>query len=179
MQLADLDQFSVGGFPSDYPGNFRTFYSPVDDVHGALLAVVQSAQHSVSTAMYGFDDDELSAVLLDKLRASVSVMLTLDSSQAGGAHEKALLAAWRDPAVNTPNSSIVSVGRSEKGSIMHQKQVVVDLRFVISGSTNWSDGGESKQDNQLTVIDSRAEASLLTARILAIHLNQLAKAATT
>ena len=174
MRLSDLNGFKTGGFSSDYDPNFRTFYSPVDDVHGALKATLSSATQSLIVAMYGFDDDELSAILLDKLKSEgVTVQLTLDSSQAGGVHEKTLLTAWLDPTVDTPNSSIVSIGRSEKGAIQHQKGVVIDSRFVISGSTNWSGGGETKQDNQCTILDSRPEAAALRHRIDAIHLNQL------
>ena len=174
MELSDLDPFKTGGFPPDYPAYWRTFYSPVDNVHGALRAVVRSAQHSLTIAMYGYDDDELHQIILEKMATDgLVVQITLDSSQAGGKHEKSLISCWLDPETGTPNTSVVSIGRSERGAIQHQKGVVVDGRFVISGSTNWSDGGETKQDNQLTIIDSRAEAFALTHRIDQIHLNQL------
>jgi phosphatidylserine/phosphatidylglycerophosphate/cardiolipin synthase-like enzyme len=177
ISIAELAQFKALAV-ADYPPDRWTFYSPVDDVHGALKAVLASAQHKIIVAVYGFDDEELSAILLDKMRSDhVTVQLTLDSSQAGGAHEKAVLAAWLDPSIDTPGTSVVSVGRSERGAIMHQKMVVVDGRLVVKGSTNWSDGGEGKQDNECTVSDSRAEAFEAEQRIDRIHLWQLQKAA--
>lgn len=170
MKPTDLDRFKTGGFPDDYPPNLRTFYSPVDDVHGALLAVVSSARQSLVLGMYGFDDDELADTIRRKLTSEhVFVLLTLDSSQAGGVHEKALLARENYP------RSIVAVGRSEKGAIMHLKELVVDGRIVVKGSTNWSTGGESKQDNELTVVFDRAEAAAARTRIDAIHASMLAK----
>ncbi|MEA5453315.1 phospholipase D-like domain-containing protein [Sinomonas sp. JGH33] len=119
-------------------------YSPIDDVHGALVDVLKGAQHSVVVAMYGFDDDELADIILAHMKdPNVFVQLTLDRSQAGGVHEKLILQKF-------PNSR-VAIGTSEKGAIMHRKMAVVDGEWLIGGSTNWSDSGETKQDNELTI----------------------------
>ncbi len=167
-----LDHYKLSPFVPGYPASARTFYSPVDDVHGALKALLSSAQKSLVVAMYGFDDDELAAVLLAKMRAEhVYVQLTLDSSQAGGAHEKALLASSGFPATS------IAVGRSQKGAIMHLKMVIIDGVIVVNGSTNWSTGGETLQDNQLSVISDAYVAAEARARVDAIHANILSKAA--
>lgn len=170
--LSVLDQFAAVPFPPDQPVDRRTFYAPVDDVHGALVYVIESAQRSIVVAMYGFDDDELAAAILSKLRdAGVYVQLTLDSSQAGGVHERTLLTEYPFPA------STVAVGRSERGAIMHLKTVVIDGTIVVRGSTNWSAGGETLQDNELTVEASASSAAVATARIGAIHANMINRAA--
>ena len=170
MIPSDLDRFKAGGFPADYPATWRTFYAGTDDVHGVLLAVIKSAQTSLACAMYGFDDDELADAIEEKLTDEhVQVTLTLDSSQAGGVHERKILARENYPA------SIVAVGRSEHGAIMHLKQAVVDGLIVVTGSTNWSDSGENLQSNQLTVLFDRAEAHLARVRIDKIHAAMLAK----
>jgi phosphatidylserine/phosphatidylglycerophosphate/cardiolipin synthase-like enzyme len=101
---------------------------------------------------------------------SVSVSLTFDSSQASGVHERKLLAG-----VNYPATSI-AVGRSERGAIMHMKCIVVD-DIRISGSTNWSSGGESLQDNELTIISNALIANEAAGRIAEIHAWMLARAA--
>lgn len=170
--LTVLDKFKAEPFPPGYPTSHRSFYSPVDDVHGALLAVLGAARKSLVIAMYGFDDDDLATLITEKLNnEGVFVQLTLDSSQAGGVHEKAILARESYP------SSMVAVGRSEKGAIMHMKECIVDGVVLVNGSTNWSGGGESKQDNQLTVISDAYVCAEARARIDAIHANMVAKAA--
>jgi phosphatidylserine/phosphatidylglycerophosphate/cardiolipin synthase-like enzyme len=169
--LAVLDQFKAGvPFPPGYPKTHRTLYSPVDDVHGALVYLLKAAQKSLVVAMYGFDDQDLADALREKLAAEhCFVQFTLDSSQAGGVHERTLLAAEQYPA------SSIAVGRSERGAIMHMKMVIIDGVITVTGSTNWSTGGETLQDNQMTVVADPYVAADARARIDAIHANMLTK----
>lgn len=169
--LAVLDRFKASPFPPGYPDTHRSFYSPVDDVHGALKYLLGSATKSLVVAMFGFDDPELAEILRTKLiQEHLYVQLTLDSSQAGGVHERQLLADNKYPA------SSVATGRSEHGAIMHMKECIIDGVFLVTGSTNWSIGAETKQDNQLTVVADPYVCAEARARIDCIHANMIAKA---
>ena len=65
--LSDLDKFKSTPFSAQYPADLRTFYSPVDEVHDVLLAVIGAASRSVVLSMYGYDDDELDSALQQKV----------------------------------------------------------------------------------------------------------------
>src|ERR1700722_1313316 len=104
----------AGRFLDGYPADVRTFYSPVDDVHGVLVALLSSAQKSLVLNMYGYDDDELNDIILQKLTDDhLYVQMSLDKSQAGGVHEKELLAKWQNNLIG--NS--IAIGESTKGAI--------------------------------------------------------------
>jgi phosphatidylserine/phosphatidylglycerophosphate/cardiolipin synthase-like enzyme len=164
--LTLLDKHKAVAFPPGYPESARTFYSPVDDVPGALLDLLQSASKSLIVAMYGYDDKQLNSAIQQQLNSQhIYVQLSLDSTQAGDAVEKGVLATWSNDAIG--NS--IAIGHSEKDAIMHLKMVIIDGLDVVTGSTNWSTSGETRQDNQLTVIRDAIVAAEARARVDIIH----------
>jgi len=170
--LAELDQFKLTPFVAGYPTSTRNFYSPVDKVHDALTALISSASYSLVLAIYGYDDDQLDQVIHAKLAVEhIYVQMSLDSTQAGGVHEKALLAKWN----NTGVGNSIAIGHSERGAIMHLKLVIIDGLDVITGSTNWSTSGESRQDNELSVTRNALVAAEARARVDVIHDDMLSQ----
>jgi len=138
-----------GRFLDGYPDDQRTFFSPRDNVHSLLVALLGSAQHSIVVNMFGYDDDELNNIIQAKLAdEKVYVQMSLDRSQATGAHEKQILAKWGNDAFG---NSIAIGTSSVHNAISHLKIVIVDGVYTVKGSTNWSLSGEEQQDNELTL----------------------------
>lgn len=158
-----------GAVPKGYPSEWRAFYSPVDDAHGAMLELVRSATQSLTVCMFAFTDAELAAAVAAKIAdPNVAVQITLDSNEA--VYEASTLAAW----ASAPATKLVVLTHSEKNAYMHLKMLIVDGVWLLTGSTNATQSGEYKQDNVLIVARNRLVAAEAQARADAIHAYGLA-----
>ena len=120
----DLARYKAEGrFLDGYPDDQRTFFAPRDDIHGLLAALLGSARHSIVVNMFGYDDDQLNQIIQGKLAdEKVYVQMSLDRSQASGAHEKQILARWANDAFG---NSIAIGTSSVHNAISHLKIVIV------------------------------------------------------
>ncbi len=183
--LEDLACFTKEGtFASNASRDFHLFYVGRDDVHGILKYLLSRATTSLYLNMFGYDDEELNDECMRCARdRSITTVITLDQSQAGGVHEKAILKAdfHRDPvAFNTH----VVIGQSATHQISHTKGGVLDGRVGFEGSTNWSAAGEGTfvvrgrpggpgykaQNNTLAVFTDPDTIARFTAELVAEHL---------
>jgi hypothetical protein len=141
--LPDLAQFTKeASYSTIASKDVHLFYVGRDDVHDILKYILSRVTISLYLNMFGFDDSELNNILMQKaLNPAVTMLITLDKSQASGVHEKALLAA--DQAFNLAayNTHFV-IGQSATHQITHTKGFVADGRVAAEGSTNWSSSGE-------------------------------------
>ena len=152
FDLRDLQQYTrEKAYSTNASADFHLFYVGRDDVHDILKHVLSRVSVSLYLNMFGYDDDELNDIIIAKaMDPQITVLIPLDLSQAGGVHEKKLLAsdAARDPSAF--NTHIVSgaqmarfvIGQSATRQISHTKGFVADGRVGGEGSTNWSTSGE-------------------------------------
>lgn len=177
--LADLAKYrpeGEGSIPTD--ADHFLFYVGRDDVHGILMDLFGRVSRSVYLNMFGYDDDDLNALLMGLAEnPGVQVTVTLDKSQSGGVHEKAILSsdAAKDPAAY---SSSFAIGQSATHQISHTKGGCLDGLVGFEGSTNWSASGEGtipvkgsrkSQNNTLMVFLDRRTISDFTAELVAEH----------
>lgn len=143
FSLTDLAQYTKEkGYSPNASKDFHLFYVGRDDVHEVLKHVLSKVTVSLYMNMFGYDDDELNDVIMGLIHdPSITVVITLDKSQAGGVHERKLLEsdAAKDPVGF--NTHFV-VGNSATHQISHTKGFVADGKVGAEGSTNWSTSGE-------------------------------------
>ena len=143
FQLSDLAQYTrEKSYSSNASSDFHLYFVGRDDVHEILKYVLSRTQVSLYLNMFGYDDDELNDVVMQKvLDSHITVLITLDKSQSGGKHEKQLLDLDRQHALAAFGTHF-TVGQSLTHQISHTKVFVIDGKVGAEGSTNWSASGE-------------------------------------
>jgi hypothetical protein len=141
--LTDLATFTKEKtFSPDASKDVHLFFVGRDDVHELLKYILSRVTVSLYLNMFGFDDDELNNIIMQQcLDPTITVLITLDQSQAGGVHEKALIEADQKYNLAAFNTHFV-IGQSLTHQISHTKGFVADGKVACEGSTNWSSSGE-------------------------------------
>lgn len=143
QRLAELGVYTPEGKLTPGYGSGYLFFVGRDDVHGILKYLINLEQLTFKMNMFGYDDDELNALIMSKIKdPNVHVQISLDKSQAGGVHEKKLILADQttDP-VDFSNSFVIL--QSATHQISHTKGgVLLGQGIYFEGSTNWSNSGE-------------------------------------
>lgn len=145
----------------------RVTYSNPQSLVPIDLATVATATHSLDIAAYAFVAPELIAAVLGRAAAGVAVRLYLDRTELEAeARGDALLSKSPLHALlNVPN---VSIKVKSSSVLMHLKSYHVDSTLVRDGSANFSDPGEEKQDNSLTLDDDPATVATFVAKFEAM-----------
>lgn len=142
-QLAIFGQYTPEGKLTPGYGDSYLFFVGRDDVHSILLYLIQHEKLSFKMNMFGYDDPELNDAIIALFKdPSIHIQISLDKSQAGGVHEKQLIAAdeAQDP-IEFANS--FTILQSATHQISHTKGgVLASQALYFEGSTNWSIGGE-------------------------------------
>ena len=186
FDLTDLARYTAeGSYSANASRDFHLFFIGRDDVHDVLKHVLSRVSVSLYLNMFGYDDEELNDILMAKAKdPSVTMLITLDKSQAGGVHEKQLLDADRalDGGLAAFNTHFV-IGQSATHQISHTKGFVADSKVGGEGSTNWSTAGEGTfvvhgaaggagfkaQNNTQTIFTDPDAVSRFQAQLIAEH----------
>jgi hypothetical protein len=190
FSLTDLAQYTKENtFSADASKDVHLFYVGRDDVHDILKHMLSRVTISLYLNMFGFDDSELNNILMQKaLNPAITMLITLDKSQAGGVHEKALLEADAKYNLAAYGTHFV-IGQSETHQISHTKGFVADGKVAAEGSTNWSSAGEGTfvvtghpggpgykaQNNTQSVITDRDTIIRFQTELIAEHMTAQAQ----
>jgi len=126
------------------------FTSEDHAIEEAIIPLVNKATSSIRFLAFSFTDYPLAAAMIARSQAGVDV---------AGVYEK--VGSDTDAAeLKTFYCAHVPVRRDGNPSFMHNKVIVVDERYIITGSLNFSTNAETSNDENVIIIDNPDIAKL-------------------
>jgi phosphatidylserine/phosphatidylglycerophosphate/cardiolipin synthase-like enzyme len=125
---------------------------------GAADSVIQAlnrAQKTIHVAMYSLTHAGIVDALLAAKRRGVDVALKTDKIESAGKTQAAMIAKLQ--AVG------VSVEVSEQARLLHHKFAVIDERYVVTGSYNWTDNAERRNRENMVILECPEMAQVFSA----------------
>jgi len=121
----------------------EVYFSPDDGTAARLLALIHEAQESIYFLVYSFTSEELAGALIEQARAGLHVAGVIERSQAlsnyGSQLERLRQAGVEVRLDGNPRS-------------MHHKVLILDEEVVVTGSYNFSNSAETKNDENTLII---------------------------
>ena len=130
----------------------QIYFSPEDHVLDHMIPVVSNATSSIRFMAFSFTDYPLAKAMIDRASAGVNVAGIYEKvgSDAQGSEMPTFLCAK------------VPVRQDGNPKFLHDKVIIVDNRFVISGSFNFSSNATENNDENVIIIDNPTIANLYT-----------------
>jgi phosphatidylserine/phosphatidylglycerophosphate/cardiolipin synthase-like enzyme len=134
----DQQSITINGTP------IQVYFSAEDDVLNHIIPIVESAQSNIRFLAFSFTDYPLAKAMIDRAAAGADVAGVFE--KVGSETEAAEL--------RTLYCAKVPVRQDGNPSFLHHKLVIVDNRYVITGSLNFSTNADTSNDENAIVIDN-------------------------
>jgi phosphatidylserine/phosphatidylglycerophosphate/cardiolipin synthase-like enzyme len=125
-----------------------TCFSPWGHCDQVLISWIKSAARSLDAAVYGLTDPEIARALIQAHQRGVRIRLIRDRTQSKGRGDVTrILTAAQVP---------VRIQQGSGGGIQHNKFLIIDSTYVLTGSFNWTLNASHKNDENFIVVDDQA-----------------------
>ena len=126
------------------------FTSEDPALEDAIIPIVNSATRTIRFLAFSFTDYPLANAMIIRSQNGVNVAGVFDKTQSGG----------QGVELGTLLCAHVPVRQDGNPQFMHNKIIVVDERYVITGSLNYSTSAETSNDENVIIIDNPDIAKL-------------------
>ena len=116
----------------------------------AIIPIVNSATRTIRFLAFSYTDFPLADAMIKRSQNGVDVAGVFDKTQSGG----------QGAEIGTLLCAQVPVRQDGNPQFMHNKTIVVDERYVITGSLNYSTSAETSNDENVIIIDNPDIAKL-------------------
>ncbi len=114
-----------------------------------MVSWINSATSTLDGAIYGLTDENIAQAFIRAQDRGVTVRLIQDRSQASGSR------TIRERLAR--EGITVRLRRGSRGGLQHNKFLVIDAKYVITGSFNWTRSASRHNDENFVVLDDGAD----------------------
>ena len=118
------------------------------DVQNRILTALDNARVSIRVSMAWFTNETLFNKLVEKHNAGIDVQCAIFDDGVNKKH-----------GVNIDLIPNVKLRRGKRGGLMHDKFCIIDNQVVITGSYNWTNNAEFRNDENVTVENDPEQAT--------------------
>lgn len=130
----------------------QLYFAPSPKICPALCAFLRSARSSVDVCSFDIKLEPVADALIELRNRNIPVRVVTDTDYL------------KNDAIGRLSRAGIPIVSDRKNSLMHNKFIVVDSRYVWTGSYNLTDNGTWKNDNNAIVIESPSVAAGYKAR---------------
>jgi phosphatidylserine/phosphatidylglycerophosphate/cardiolipin synthase-like enzyme len=138
----------------------EVYFSPQDGTRATIQSVINSAQESIYFMAYSFTSDALAEALIERAEAGVTVAGVFDIDQ----YHSNLGTEF-----DTLSNAGIDVRLDGNPRLMHHKVIIIDEQIVITGSYNFSNNAEYKNDENTLIIHNKDIAAQYLAEYQQIY----------
>ncbi len=131
---------------SSKPAHIRACFSPEGHCTDLIVSTIEAAKSSILVMSYSFTSPQIARALIEAYERGVHVKILIDKSQLKGKHSQLPLLFQKG----------IPVFIDSAAGIAHNKTMVFDDRWVLTGSFNWTRAAECRNaENILLIEDSK------------------------
>ncbi|GAB4538791.1 MAG: phospholipase D-like domain-containing protein [Anaerolineales bacterium] len=138
----------------------QVYFSPDDGAQAHLLEALNAAQESVYFMAFSFTSNEVGAVVLQKAEEGLSVRGVMEEEQV-----KSNIGTEYD-AFKQAGLNVRIDGNAGQ---MHHKVIIIDERVVVFGSYNFTNSAETRNDENMVIIDNAEIASYFVGEFQTVY----------
>ena len=128
----------------------EVYFSPKDKTTGRIVQILNNAKHYIFMPVFLITNSKIAKSMIDAKHRGVDVRVILD---ANGVYTR------NSKHSELRNNGILLKTENYAGKL-HSKMIVVDDEYLITGSMNFSNSGENKNDENLLIIKDNRIAKL-------------------
>ncbi len=118
------------------------------DIQNKILIALDGAKVSIKVIMAWFTNDTLFNMLIEKHKQGVDVEISIYDDGVNKKH-----------GVDITQLPHKRIKRGKRGGLMHDKFCVIDNQVVVTGSYNWTNNAEFRNDENVTIEHDQEQAT--------------------